>query len=73
MTLAICILAAFVVIICRDVAVRWLADRADARVHRTTEAERASAKATADVADLTKRVRELEGRTMAALDKRVRR
>lgn len=56
----------------RDVAIRILADRADARVKRTSEAERASAATTARVDELEKAVRVVEKRTLEIATRRIR-
>lgn len=67
------LVAGFAIYVARDVAVRWFADRADARVKRVAEAERAAAAAAAAAAEHDKRLGALERTVAATLTGRQRR
>lgn len=59
-------------LVARDSFVRLLADRADARVKRTTETEKVAHEALAEARAQTKKIRDVEVKVATALAKRVR-
>lgn len=67
------LVAIVMALVARDVAVRVLADRADSRVKRASEAEAAAARMLADSTETSKRLRELETKVAHAIGARVRR